>query len=427
MSLLIKKAQIVNYTGISHGDILIEGGLIQKIGKNIKEKNADKVIDAENKYVLPGLIDMHTHLRSPGREDEETLESGSLAAVKGGVTTLLCMPNTELPLDTEQRVGWVRETANAIGIADVYPVGCITKERKGKELTEFGHLKEAGAIALSDDGNPVGDSLLLRRAMEYASAFDLLIISHCEDMSLSAGGAVREGKTASLLGLPGIPSIAESLIVARELELARYTGSRIHLAHISCKRSIELISKAKRDGVRVTAETCPHYFALSVDAWLERYSTLLKVNPPLPEKEDAAAIRKALKDGVIDVIASDHAPHTKEEKNADVCEAPFGMIGLEFLLPLSYTYLVEEGKMNLRELVRLLCAHPARILGFGDRGMVKEGKRADLTILDTEQSYTIEEKDIVSLSKNTPFIGTELKGKILATVFGGKVVYNSLK
>jgi dihydroorotase len=337
------------------------------------------------------------------------------------------MPNTEQPLDTQQRVSWVRETALSIGLADVYPVGCITKERKGKELTEFGHLKEAGAIALSDDGSPVEDSLLLRRAMEFASAYDLLIISHCEDISLAAGGIIREGKTSSILGLQGIPSIAESIIVAREIELARYLNTRIHLAHISCKRSIDLIRRAKRDGVKVTSETCPHYFSLTVEAWEERYNALLKVNPPLPEKEDIAAIKKALDEGTIDVIASDHAPHTKEEKNADLSEAPFGMIGLELLFPLSYTYLVDKGKFSLRELVKLLCSHPAQILGFSDRGSIKEGKRADLTVIDTQTPYVVQESEIASLSKNTPFLGSELKGKVLATIFGGKIVYNSFK
>lgn len=427
MSLLIKNAQIVNATGIAHGDILIEGNTIAKIAKNIKVRDADKVFDAQDKHVLPGLIDMHTHLRSPGREDEETIESGSQAAVKGGVTTLLCMPNTEQPLDTQQRVSWVRETALSIGLADVYPVGCITKERKGKELTEFGHLKEAGAIALSDDGSPVENSLVLRRAMEFASAYNLLIISHCEDLSLAAGGIIREGKTSSILGLQGIPAVAESIIVAREIELARYLNTRVHLAHISCKRSVDLIRRAKRDGVKVTSETCPHYFSLTVEAWEEKYDSLLKVNPPLPEKEDIAAIKKALDEGTIDVIASDHAPHTKEEKNADLSEAPFGMIGLELLFPLSYTYLVEKGKFSLRELVKLLCVHPAHILGFNDRGSIKEGKRADLTVVDTQSSYTVQENEIVSLSKNTPYLGAELKGKVLATIFGGKIVYNSFK
>jgi len=427
VSLLIKNAQIVNATGIAHGDILIEGGTIVKITKNIKARDADKIFDAQNKHVLPGLIDMHTHLRSPGREDEETIESGSHAAAKGGVTTLLCMPNTELPLDTQQRVSWVRETALSIGVADVYPVGCITKERKGKELTEFGHLKEAGAIALSDDGSPVENSLVLRRAMEFASAYNLLIISHCEDLSLATGGILREGKTSSILGLQGIPAIAESIIVAREIELARYLNTRIHLAHISCKRSVDLIRRAKRDGVKVTSETCPHYFSLTVEAWEERYNALLKVNPPLPEKEDIAAIKKALDEGTIDVIASDHAPHTKEEKSADLSEAPFGMIGLELLFPLSYTFLVEKGKFSLRELVKLLCAHPAQVLGFTDRGSIKEGKRADLTVVDPQASFVVRENEIASLSKNTPFLGTELKGKVLATIFGGKIVYNSFK
>jgi len=427
MSLLIKNAAIVNHHSISKGNVLVENGVIQKIRKNISERNVSKVLDAHGTYVLPGFIDMHTHLRSPGREDEETIESGSLAAAHGGVTTLLCMPNTEYPLDNQQRVSWVRETAQQIGIADVYPVGCITKERKGKELTEFGHLKEAGAIALSDDGNPVENTLVLRRALEYASAFNLLIISHCEDTSLTAGGIMREGKTSSLLGLAGIPSIAESIVVARELELARYANTRIHLAHISCKRSVEFIGRAKRDGVRVSCETCPHYFSLSTEDWEERYSALLKVNPPLPEKEDIAAIKKALKNGIIDTVASDHAPHTKEEKNADLQEAPFGMIGLELLFPLTYTYLVDKGNFSIKELVRMLSVTPARILGFSVRGAIKEGMRADITVVDTDASFKVSEDDLYSLSKNTPFLGAELKGKVLATVFGGKVVYNELK
>ncbi|MFH1519851.1 MAG: dihydroorotase [Candidatus Omnitrophota bacterium] len=423
MRILIKKAQIVNFDKIIEADLLIEGGKITEIAKNISGP-ADKKISAGGKCVFPGFIDLHSHLRTPGREDEEDFLSGSTAAAKGGFTTIFCMPNTQPPIDNEGLASWVVEESRRLNLIDIYPVGAITKNRAGKELTEFAALKRAGCLALSDDGNSIASSLILRRAYEYAKMSGLLIISHCEDKQLANNGSMRESLIASKYGIPGVPDIAESLVVARNIELAKYLDVRIHLAHISSAKSIEIIKRAKKEGVKVTAETCPHYFVLTVDD-IEKsnFSGNLKVNPPLGDEEDKKAIRRALAQGVIDCIATDHAPHSLAEKELPFEAAPPGFIGLELAFSLTNTYLVKEKVIDLRGIADKLSAQPAAIAGLAGYGKVTPGAAADLVIADLSKTWKVVEKNIASKSKNTPFLGQELTGVIESTIKKGKIVY----
>ncbi|MBN2120245.1 MAG: dihydroorotase [Candidatus Omnitrophica bacterium] len=421
MKLVVKGARIVSPSEIAENDILIENGLIKKIAKDIKDPSA-KTLDARGKYALPGFIDMHTHLRTPGREDEETIETGSRAAVKGGFTTILCMPNTEPAIDNYEIALRIRKEAEKIGLLDIFPVGAITKQRQGKELSEFGQLKKAGCLALSDDGSPVEDPSLLRKALEYAKLFDLLIISHCEDLSLSGGGILRESELTAKSGFSYIPEIAESVIVAREIELARFLEAKIHLAHISTNRSIELIKRAKKDAIRVSAESCPHYFSLSLEDIAKNFDSNYKVNPPIGTKEDRQAICKALASDIIDCIATDHAPHTFLEKEGTFYEAAFGMIGLETAFALSLR-LVKERIINLEKLADKLSYAPSRILGLSDRGLIEEGRRADIAIVDLDKTWTLTEEKISSKSKNTPFLNQAFEGCVEYTLYKGKIVY----
>ncbi|RKY34623.1 MAG: dihydroorotase [Candidatus Omnitrophota bacterium] len=425
MKLLIKQGVIVNPDFKKRADILIENSQISRIEENISEQGADKIISAEGKFIFPGFIDLHTHLRTPGREDEEDLLSGSLSATKGGFTTLLSMPNTIPPIDNYEIALRIRKEAEKIGLVDIYPVGAITKNREGKEISEFGFLAEAGCLAVSDDGFPLKETSLLRRALEYAENFNLLVISHCEDLSLSGGGLIRESPLSAEWGIPSVPEISETVDLVRQIEVARYLNSRVHFAHISSKRSAELIKRAKEEGINITAETCPHYFTFSLKEIEESgFSPLYKVNPPLGREEDKLALKEALKEGVIDVIATDHAPHTYLEKEVDFKSAEFGMIGLEFALPLSLG-LVREGFLSLEDLTCRLSYRPAQILNLKDRGYIKEGLRADLTIVDTEREQLITKENIFSKSKNTPLLGKVLKGEVVYTIYKGKIVYSS--
>ncbi|MCK4912354.1 MAG: dihydroorotase [Candidatus Omnitrophica bacterium] len=426
MKLLIKNATLVNTDEIIKANLLIENGKIAGIGKDIQ--GADKEIDAKGKYVFPGFVDLHTHLRTPGKEGEEDILSGSTAAAKGGFTTIFCMPNTEPAIDNEGLVKWVREESQSVGLIDIYPVGAITINRAGKELTEFGALKKAGCLALSDDGFPVDDTLVLRRAYEYAKMFDLLIISHCEDSQLSRGGSMRESFISSKYGIAGIPDIAESLIVARDIELAKYLDAKIHLAHISSAKSLEIIKRAKKEGVKVTAETCPHYFTLTIeDIEREGFQGNFKVNPPLGDKKDLAAIKKALADGTIDCIATDHAPHSLVGKELPFELAPFGFIGLELAFSLTNSYLIKDKTLDLKDLTSKLSTQPAAIAGLSNCGKIAQGYVADLVIADLEGKWKVEEENIASKSKNTPFLGQELEGTIEHTIKRGKVIYSRLK
>ena len=423
MSLLIKNAIIVNADEISSKpqDILIEHGVIVKISSKI-DARAEETIDAQGKFVLPGLIDLHVHLREPGREDKETIETGSRSAAKGGFTSIFCMPNTTPVIDNAMIVEAIIKEAKRVGLVNVYPIGAITKGQKDEELTDMFELKKAGCLALSDDGRSVFNSQLMRHALEYAQMVGLLLIQHCEDPHLSNHGAMNEGMTSTLLGLKGIPGIAETIIVGRDIELAHYLKTRIHFAHISLKRSIELIRFAKSQGIQVTAEACPHHFTLT-DEVVKSFNTNTKVNPPLRTPQDVWAIKEGLQDGTIDCITTDHAPHTPEEKELAYDQAPFGMIGLETALGLVVSELVEKKVLTWPQLVNKMSTMPAKIVGLSSKGEIQEGKDADLTIVDPQKEWVVKKEEFASKSKNSPFIGRTLKGSVEATICGGKVVY----
>ncbi len=425
MSLLIKNAIIVNADKISEKpqDILIEGTTISKIASSITA-NGKKVIDAKKKLVFPGFIDMHSHLRQPGREDKETIETGSRSAAKGGFTTVLCMPNTNPVIDNGMIVEGILKEAKRVGLANVLPIGAITRGQKGEELCDIFELKIAGCVALSDDGRSVANSQLMRHAMEYAKMAGILLIEHCEDLSLSAHGVMNESYTSTLLGLRGQAAIAETVIVARDIELANYLNTRIHFAHMSTKRSVELIRLAKGQGIKVTAEACPHHLTLTDEA-VKSFGTNTKVNPPLRTKEDVEALKEGLRDGTIDCIATDHAPHTQEEKELEYDHAPFGMIGFETAVGLVMTELVHKKILSLAQMAEKMSAAPARILGLKNKGVIKEGNDADITIIDPDKEWIFKKEDIASKSKNSPFIGRKLKGAVVTTVFNGKIVYEA--
>ena len=425
MSLLIKNAIIINADRMHKEpqDILIEKGTIVKIGKGISA-DGTKVFDAAGKLVFPGLIDMHVHLREPGREDKETIETGSRAAAKGGFTTVLCMPNTTPVIDNAMIVEAILKEARRVGLVNVIPVGAITRGQNGEELTDMFELKQAGCLALSDDGKTVGNSRLMRLAMEYSRMTGLFLIEHCQDPELWCKGVMNEGDVSTVLGLKGDPGISETVIVGRDIELARYLNARIHLAHMSLKRSVELIRFAKSQGIAVTAEACPHHFTLTDEA-VKTFDTNTKVNPPLRTREDVDAIKEGLKDGTIDCIVTDHAPHTAEEKEMDYDHAPYGMIGLETAVGLTVTELVEKKVLSWTQMAERMSAAPARIAGLANKGVIREGADADITIIDPEKVWEVRKEDIVSKSKNSPFIGRKLKGAVVTTIYGGKITYQS--
>lgn len=424
MKLLIKNATIVNPDKIFEADILLNNSKIVKVAKDINEE-ADKKIDVKGKYVFPGFIDLHTHLRTPGREDEEDFVSGSRAAAHGGFTKIFCMPNTTPPIDNEGLAKWIIEESQKIGIVDIYPVGAITKNREGKELSEFGGLKSVGCLSVSDDGACLPDALILRRALEYAKMIDVLVVEHCEDVKLSGKGAMRECFISSEYGVSAIPDISESLIVARDVEMAKYLDTRIHLAHISTAKSIEIIRKAKKDGVKVTCETCPHYFSLTVeDIEDNSFDANFKVNPPLGDKADVEAVKQALADGTIDCIATDHAPHSLAEKELPFEDAPFGFIGLELAFSLAYMNLVKTGRMDLKELSKKLSYGPASVVHLKNSGKIEEGFEASLCVIDLSACWQVTKDTLVSKSKNTPFMGKQMEGKVIYTVHKSNIVYS---
>jgi dihydroorotase len=428
MKILIKNGHVVDPANKvdSELDILVEDGIIAEVGENIKTTGAE-IIDAKDRIVAPGLIDMHSHLREPGREDEETLLTASKAAVKGGFTSVCAMPNTTPPCDNQGVVGFIMSEAKRIGLCSIYVIGTITKGRKGEELSEIGELKTAGVVALSDDGSSVDNSEIMRRALEYAGMFNLPVIAHCEDKLLSKDGVMNEGFVSTILGLRGIPSISESTRVARELELCAMTRGRLHIAHVSTIRSIELIRDAKKRKVGVTAETCPHYFALT-DEEVKRldFNTNTKMNPPLRTKEDAGAVKEAIKDGTIDCIATDHAPHTEDEKDTDFDSAPFGIIGLETALSVAIMELVDKKALSWTGLIEKMSLNPARILSL-NKGTLSVDSPADIVIIDPARTWQVKRETLESKSKNTPFLGKTLKGAVVATITCGNVVYKREK
>ncbi len=424
-SLLIKGGRIVDpATGIDRvADLLVKNGLVEKIsqpGERLGSKTQE-VISAQGKAVVPGLIDIHTHLREPGREDEETILSGSQAAVAGGFTAVACMANTYPPIDSQEGVRFVLERAKQANCR-IYPIAAVTKGLKGEELTEVADLVKSGTVAISDDGNPVARSQIMRRALEYSKIFNIPIISHCEDKDLSSGGVINESYTSTLLGLGGIPSVSEEIIVARDIHLAQFTQGRLHLAHLSTAGSLALVREAKGKGIRVTAEVTPHHLILSDELIRQSFDPNLKMNPPLREKKDIEALREGLADGTIDCIVTDHAPHSPEEKDVEFDAAPFGIIGLETSLGLILTELYHKGILGLKDIISLMSTNPAQILGLKG-GSLKVGDPADITIIDLEKEWKVKPSQFKSKSRNTPFGGWILKGKAIATIVGGGIVY----
>ncbi len=426
-----------NGLDLARGDVLIEDGRIVEVGVDLSScaiRQPGRTIDANGLVVAPGFVDLHTHLRDPGFEYKETVETGTRAAARGGFTTVCAMPNTEPAMDNRGTVDYVLRRAAEEGIVRVLPIGAVTKGRAGKQLAELGELAEAGCIGFSDDGNPVADAGIMRRALEYASTFDLPIIDHCEDPQL-AGGVMHEGWVSTRLGLKGIPSASEENMVARDLSLARQTGAHVHIAHLSTAGSVELVRRAKAEGVRVTAEVTPHHVALSHECVMSRpgtpglaYDTNAKMYPPLRSLEDAAACIEGLRDGTIDAVATDHAPHAVQEKLCEFDEAANGIIGLETALSLCLRA-VESGSLTLPRLVEALTIGPVRALHLDAKlpglGTLSPGAPADVVIFDPAREWEVTRESIASKGKNTPLMGQTLRGQVVATVYGGAVVYEA--
>ena len=417
MNTLIKNGFVLRDGRLQKLDVYIEGSVIKRIGANLAVK-ADKEVDAQSLAVLPGFVDMHCHLREPGFEYKEDIDSGTRAALQGGFTSVACMPNTSPAVDNTAVLKYVIDRAAETDNCKVYPIAAVTKGQQGKEITEMGKLLEAGAVAFSDDGRPVADSNTMRLALEYASGFDALVISHCEDLSLAAGGVVNEGFNATVVGLRGITRAAEETMVAREIILAEALGCRVHIAHVSTAGSVELVRAAKARGVKVTCETCPHYFSATDDEILS-FNANAKINPPLRLQSDVDAIIAGLKDGTIDVIATDHAPHHSDEKNKEFDLAPNGTSGFETAFSVGYTYLVDAGHLELAELVDLMSRNPARILRV-EGGEIAEGAVADITIADLDSDYVVDSSRYVSKGKNSVFNGWKLRGVIKNVFVNGK-------
>ena len=418
--LLIKGGTAVLPEGCVVCDLLLEGGKIARIGTGLSAAGAD-VLDAAGLHVFPGLIDMHVHLREPGYEYKEDIASGSAAAVRGGFTQVCCMPNTDPVCDNAAVVSYIDRRGKEVGLCKVRPIGAMTVGEKGEQLAEMGKMKDAGAVAFSDDGRPVSDSRILRLAMEYAAGFGMLTLSHCEDKALVDGGVVNEGFNSTLAGLKGSPRAAEEIDIARVIILAETLGLRAHVCHVSTRGGVQLLREAKRRGVRVTAETCPHYFTLTDDA-VTGFDANTKVNPPLREQGDVDAIKAGLADGTLDCIVTDHAPHHADEKNVEYNLAAFGISGIETSFSLSYTALVRGGVLTLEQLTEKMSAAPARILGL-EGGALKEGAVADLMLADLSEKYVIDPAEFRSKGKNTPFKGQEVYGRVKATIVDGAVKF----
>lgn len=423
MKLLIKGGRIINpATNLDEiKDLLIVDGIVKKIEDGIKEE-ADRVIDARNLWVTPGFIDLHVHFREPGQEHKETIETGSKSAAKGGFTTVCCMPNTNPTIDSKELVEFVKNRAGEKSIVNILVVGSITKGLEGKELSDIEAMAGEGICAISDDGRTVQNSNLKRQGMEKASQLKLPVFVHCEDEALLEGGVMNRSETSQQLGLPGILSEVEDVIIARDIILAKGTDTKIHICHISTSLGVDLLKFGKEIGVKVTGEVCPHHFALT-DKEILTLDTNFKMNPPLRGQEDVEAIKEGLKEGIIDVIATDHAPHHKDEKDVDFTKAPFGIVGLETALAVSITELVEEGWLTPMELIEKLTINPAKVLGI-DKGDISVGKTADITIIDPSSEYKIDVESFVSKSKNSPFHNKLVKGRVEYTLVNGEIVYN---
>lgn len=426
--LIIRNARIMDpFVGRDETmDVVISRGRIAAIAEGLPVEGRE-VIEAQGMVLTPGFLDIHAHLREPGDEDAETLASGLEAALRGGYTAVCCMPNTRPPLDNAAVVEGIAAKARELALADLFPIGCISRGREGGELAEMAlmHLSEAKVRAFSDDGSGVEDAGLMRRAMEYVQVFGGLIVSHAEEPSLSRGGQVNEGTVSTEMGLRGMPALAEELMVARDLLLAEETGCRLHLAHLSTERSLRMLREAKKRGVRVTAEVTPHHLLLS-EMDISGYDTVFKVNPPLRTPNDVRALRKALKDGTIDAIATDHAPHTVEDKEQEFDYAPFGMVGMESSFPVLYSELVLDGGLDLMRLVELLTTGPAGVMEMqpAEYGAgIVEGARADMVLLDLENEWTLDARRFASKGRNCPFHGRRVKGRVRCTMKNGKIAY----
>jgi dihydroorotase len=403
-------------------DVLIDEGRIVAVGPHLKVPAGATKIDATGRLVLPGFVDLHVHFREPGFEYKESIQSGAGAAVAGGFTSVCCMPNTYPVNDNQAITEFILDRARAAGFANVFPIGAITKGSEGKELAEIGDLRRAGCVAISDDGKPVMNSLVMRRAMEYALAFDVPVVDHCEDLHLAEGGCMNEGAISTELGLPGMPAAAEDVMVARNVALAELTGARLHLAHISTEGSVRMVREAKSRGLKVTAEACPHHFTITEEV-VRGYNTYAKMNPPLRTWKDVQAIKEGLRDGTIDVIATDHAPHATQEKQLGFTEAPFGIVGLETALSLTFA-LVEEGVLSLESAVDKLSTAPAKVFGLA-KGTLAVGADADVAIVDQQEQWEVDPAKFRSRSRNTPFAGWKVKGRVRTTIVGGRVVFEA--
>ena len=420
--MIIRNGNVVLKNSVEKKDILVEGGKILKIADCIPADGSQE-IDASGKHIFPGLIDMHVHLREPGFERKEDIESGSKAAVKGGFTQVCCMPNTNPVTDNKVVVTYIKARAKEVNLCKVHPVGAITKGLKGEEMAPIAGMKKAGAVAISDDGVTVKNSRLMRLAMEYAKDFNITCLCHCEDKDLVDGGSVHEGLSATIAGIRGIPRAAEDVIIARELALAEELDVPVHICHVSTYSGVRLIRNAKKAGVKVTAETCPHYFA-ATDEIIRNYDTNTKVNPPIREEIDKQAILEGLKDGTLDCIVTDHAPHHFDDKNVEYALAAFGISGIETSFGFAVTYLYKAGVLSLCELADKMSGSPARILGL-DGGEIKEGGVADLTIADLDEEWIVEPAKFVSKGKNNPFGGMQLSGAVKYTIVDGEVKYQA--
>ncbi len=425
-SILFKGARVVDPSlGIDRVlDVLIEENRIVKVEENISLSEAGRSIDVSGLVLTPGFIDLHCHLRDPGQEWKEDIETGTHAAVAGGFTSVCCMANTDPVNDNPTVTKYIIEKAEKVGLCDVFPIGAITKGLKGEELAEIGLMVKAGIVAISDDGETPRDSKVLRNAMDYARSLGIPVFTHSEDKSLSAGGHMNEGPLSSFLGIPGMPPEAEDIGTMRDILVAKLTGAHIHVCHVSSKGALQIIESAKREGVRVTCEITPHHFTLTEEA-VREFNTNAKMCPPLRTEDHVDACKNALKTGVADAIATDHAPHTEDEKLVEFCQAPFGIIGFQTALPLSLN-LVREGYLTLSQMVEKLSTNPARIIRKSDIGTLKPGARANITVFDPEEEFTLTEDLIKSKSKNTPFLNRKLKGMVKFTLHNGRIVYKTV-
>lgn len=404
-------------------DVLLRDGKIEAVGQSLGRPDSAQVIDCTGHVVAPGFIDVHCHLREPGREDVETIASGARAAAAGGITAVCAMPNTDPVTDNQAAVGFVLKQGRAADAARVYPIGAISIGQKGERLAEFGEMVGAGAVAVSDDGRPVVSSQLMRTALEYARAFNIPVADHCEDPTLAAGGAINEGIVSARLGLRGIPAEAEEIMAIRDILLARLTGGHVHLCHMSTKGSVELIRWGKDRGIRVTAEACPHHLSLTEDA-VEGYNTNAKMNPPLRTAADVEAVREAVRDGTIDVLATDHAPHHHDEKQSAFEDAPNGIIGLETALAVNITWLVKPGVLSVATLIDRMACAPARLFGLPG-GTLARGAVGDITVFDPAREWVVEPSQFRTKGRNTPYAGMTLTGRAICTIVGGRVVFQA--